>query len=266
MKQYVVVDSRDRDMALFPDPGQYTYRLPQTFHHVVGARLMTAEIPTSFYVFTAARGNTSMTFLLNGVSRTVTIPDGNYGYGSMAQVLQEALETAFADTAFVVAISATNLKLSVSTGSITDVLGVDTTGPQASVAPLQWGLSWYLGFHRNVVETAAGTLVSPRVVCCNPELYMLLDIKELSDVQEAGVYGAGGTQGPTFAKIPLSVQSFEYAFFDKQITANVLQPPLARLNELHISFRFHDGTPVVFQGVEHAFTIELDCSTERSTW
>ena len=266
MKQYVVVDSRDRDMALFPDPGKYSFRLPQTFHHVVGARLMTAEVPTSFYVFSAARSNTSMVVALNGVQRVVTIPDGNYGFGTMALALQDALDAAFVDTAFTVAISATTLRLAVSTGSATDVLSVVTTGPLASAAPSQWGLAWYLGFDRNATATATGTLVSPRVVCCNPELYMLLDIAELNDVQEAGVYGAGGTSGPTFAKIPLNVPSFEYAFFDKQITANVMQPPLARLSDLHIAFRFHDGTPVHFQGVDHAFTIELDCSTERSTW
>lgn len=266
-KTYVSIDSRDRDYASFPEPGEYRITIPKTLHHVTSARIMSAEIPTSFHVFSAARANTSMVVALNGNARTVTVPDGNYGATAMAAALRVALDAAFPTVAFTVVISATTMLASISTSSPGNTIAVDTTATSAdSFQQSQWGLAWYLGFERGTVASATGILVAPRVVCLNPELYILLDIQELSRVHESGIYGGGGSMGPTFAKIPLNAMSQEIAFFDKQITSNALDPPLARLDALRIRFRFHDGTAVNFQGVDHSFTLEFESSQERSTW
>lgn len=262
--RYVVLDSRDRNSEKYPSPNQYVFTLPETFYNVTCARLLTAEMPASFFVFTADRGNTSMTVILNGTSHTVTIENGNYSFTTMATALKSALEAAFAGSTFTVTFNGATLKCSISTSNASDVIAVDTTGLSTSAAT-QWGLAYYLGFQRDVVAQGTGSITAPGLSNMNPELYVMLDIEELGSVVEAGIEGSGGTQSNrAFAKIPLNVSSFQYSYFDKAITANYQAPPVGKLNSLHIRWRFHDGTLVDFQGAEHSLTLELQCQSGRS--
>jgi hypothetical protein len=241
-------------------------RLPETFHNVTRARLMTAELPTSFFVFSAQRGNTTIRVGLDGDFRDVTIADGSYGFKTIASELAASLALAFPGRTFTVAISPVTLRCTITSSNGGDTIAIDTTA-LATTARTQWGLAYYLGFERDVVAqgtTASGVVVSPRVCNVNPELYVLLDIREMSTVRETGIYGEGGMMGKVFAKIPLNVESFQYVFFDRQITHNELAPPIARLESLRISFRFHDGTPINFRGIDHSMTIEIECTPTRA--
>lgn len=263
VKRYITIDSRDRDFAKYPSATSYAIDLPETFYHVTTARLMTAEIPTSFYVFSAARGNTTITVTRNGTPYTVTVPDGNYGFTAMAAAVGAALTAAFG-VVVTVTIDFTTMKTTITSATGADVIGVDARS-LTSAAKTQWGLAYYLGFDRDVLRVGTGSVTSPRVASMNPELYVLLDVEELGTIRECGVEGGGGTMGrTTFAKIPLTVESNEYNMFDKQLTCNTYFPPLSKLYKLHIAFRFHDGTPIDFHGVEHSMTLEVECALGRS--
>ncbi|NBS71544.1 hypothetical protein EBT31_21930, partial [bacterium] len=74
----VLVDSRDRLDTPGATSSHYVIRLPSILKRVVSARLVSAEIPASFYIFRNTYGNTSLDVTVNGVAKTVTIPDGNY--------------------------------------------------------------------------------------------------------------------------------------------------------------------------------------------
>lgn len=254
IRQTILVDSRDRDYAKFPTPNSYVVSLPITFRHVTQARLVSAEFPSSHYVFSAAKGNTTIRIGLDGTFHDVTIPDGNYSSGSMIAALVTALNAAFGAGTFSVSIESTTLTCTI---AATGTVAVDTT-TITSPAPTQWGLGYYLGFDKNVVATGSGSVTGPRVVTMNPELYLLMDVEGLSKIYETT---PGGNSSKTFAKIPLAVDSFDFSFFsDKDIMTNYMDPPIAKLDQIRVSFRFHDGTPLDFQNVEHAFTIELMCA------
>jgi phage baseplate assembly protein gpV len=77
-------------------------KLPQTLNNVKSAVLISAEMPSTYYVFTAAKGTTSLRVTVNTTTATVTIPDGNYTTTTMAAALKTALEAAFAGTTFTV--------------------------------------------------------------------------------------------------------------------------------------------------------------------
>jgi len=250
----VLIDSRDRDYDKYPKPNSYVVDLPETFRNVSAARLVTAELPSSFYVFTAARGNTTLTVAVNGVSKNVVIPDGNYAFPSMTKAIETAIKTAFSISTCTCTIDPVTLKCTLACGA--SVVAVDTTSVSSSVKA-QWGLAYYLGFQSGVVLTGTGGVTGPRIATMNPESYILVDIDQLGTLCEPGMYGTGGRMGKTFAKIPLSVASFDYIIFDKAITSNAITPVLPKLNSLRVSFRFHDGTPVDFQYVEHSLTLEL---------
>jgi len=244
MKHTLLIDSRDRDAG---KPGSYRILLPKIYENVIGARLLTAEIPSTFYVFTASSGNTTLYVTIDGQSVPVNIiiPDGNYGSTEMQSVLVEALNANTALT-WSVSISSTTQKITLSNTDLVD-FSVDASA----------GLGKYLGFS-GVQLSEEGSVTSSSIVSLNPHTYILLDIYELNGIDE-GIIGGGGAGRGAFCKIPFNANSFEYAILDVQRgTMPRVDVNVARLDRLRIRLRFHeDGEIIDFNGVEHSFTLEI---------
>lgn len=250
------IDSRDRDPQAASSPSKYTVRLPQKFKKVISARLVSAEIPSSFYVFRASYGNTSLNTIVNGVAKTITIPDGNYSGSTMAVALRNALNEAYQPWTFNVTLSKTTLKLTIINLDGYDV-GVDTTTDAAGSR--EWGLGFFLGFEKNAILTGP-VVTAPRVCATNPYTYLVLDIEELNGAFEGGLDGSAMATRGCFAKIPFSANSFEYVFLDASsasATPLSYKPPITSLDRLRVKWRFHDGRAVDFEHLEHSFTLEL---------
>lgn len=255
----VLVDSRDRDPSRFPHPNEYEIRLPNPLYFVRAARLVSAEVPGSFYVFRASANNTSLTVRFDNTEHTVTVPDGNYSYTTLKDALEAALNGAFDETP--------SWTLDFETTGSAARLRAGTSGTVEVVAPThdiaRPSLAWYLGFDAG---TTSGTqqVTANRPAILNPEPYLLIDIPELGTLREAGLKGFGGTESTTtFAKVPLNGNSYEYYFHDVSISHNHVNPPLPRLDKLRVRWRFHSGAPVDFYGVDHSFTLELVCVDVR---
>lgn len=246
---YLTLDSRDRNYDDHPDPAAYRIRLPKTYKKVVSARLLGAELPGSFYVFTAARNTTSVR--VNG--QDVTLPDGNYTVSTIATELKNALVLAFGGS-WGVEVDPVTMKL-----SIAHPEGVSLDTHTDAYSNSEWGLAYFLGFDKNRVYS--GTVVtSPRVVNLNPQTYALLDIRQLNGVDESAMDG-GEVGSGCFAKVPLDVNAFEYACFRPAEPLAVPQRPVVpKLEFLDVSWRWHDGSSIDFNGAEHSFAIELVCA------
>ncbi len=108
------IDSRDRDYVKYPSESQFVINLPETLNSVSRAVLVCSELPLSYYVFTAARGNTTLKVSLNGTTKSITIPDGNYGTASMTSTLQTALNAAFSPASFTVTFNSQTMKFTIS--------------------------------------------------------------------------------------------------------------------------------------------------------
>lgn len=255
----IVIDSRDRPPG--QSPTSYTVTLPETLYDISGARLLSAEIPASFYVFSANRANVEFTLVRNNTPHTVTIPDGNYALADMLAALSSAL-TAACGVSITVTAPKTTLRCAITSAVPTDVLAVDTRS-LASASATQWGLAYYLGFARDVLlTTGTSTVRGPNVCMMSPELALYVDIEELGTMLESRPEGQGGTVSRrTFAKIPMNADSFQYVAFDKQLTGHTYRPPIATLSKLRIAWRFHTGEPVDFHGVDHSLTLSIDCAS-----
>lgn len=255
----ILIDSRDRDHEKFPNASRYTVDLPQTFHHVTEAKLVSAELPSSFYVFSTAEQNTSLDVEVDGTRKSITIPDGNYGLQTMTNAIKTRLESAFSleGHAFTVSTSASNLRLTIETDDPNVTFRIHSGDYVPNTT--HWGLAYYLGFERDRTYTSVdGVLEGDRPVSLNPITYLLLDIEEFGTLQESELFGRGGSASHhTFAKVPIQVDSFKYAFYDKAITHNTFRPPIPRLQKLRVSWRHHSGLPVDFQGLEHSLTIQI---------
>lgn len=255
----VHIDSRDRDYDMHPSSSSFYVELPEQLKNISSAVLLSAEIPLSFYVFSAARGTSSVTVTWNGTTQIVTIPDGNYSLTTMAVALETALNAAFGTSGFDVAFSSSTLKCTITAPS--GVLAIDTMGVTKKT---DWGLAYYLGFPRNAQTGAAGPSVTGTTVCTmNPENYLLLDIEELNGLSQSAMYAAGGLGFRSFAKVPLNGDSYQYNYYDKTLTYVELRPQLTKLDKLKVSLRFHDGTLVDLNGAEWSMSLEFACSLTR---
>lgn len=289
----ILIDSRDRDYKAYPDPHRYSIRLPHTLRNVTHARLMTCEMPASFYVFQEAHGTTGIRVSIDGDVQDVYLSDGNYSFATMSEELQRRLEDAYPNHAFEVHFNDVTQKCSLHAsqdGTPVQSFTLDTT-ESARITTSRtgnrdketgWGLAYYLGFERDQVHNSTqGTLTGSRPALVFPEQYILLDIRGLGKVQEAGLFGEQEARH-TFAKIPINAPwpyalttwsqlvqtntisegvnppaSFPSVYWDKQITTNTITPPILELNVLDIEFRFHDRTPVDFHSFEHSMTLEF---------
>lgn len=93
----VHVDSRDRVSG---NASAFTVDVPE-LHNVSSARVITAELPLACYAVSSARENASMTVTVDGVTETVTVPDGNHTTESLTAALKTSLDAAFDPIAFV---------------------------------------------------------------------------------------------------------------------------------------------------------------------
>lgn len=257
MRYQVLVDSRDRNFDTFPQPNTYRVRLPRRFTNVVGARVLSADIPLSFLVFKAEHGNTSLTVTVGGSGpQTVTIRDGNYDDQSMVEELRASLAAAFPGKDFLAEVDTRTYQL-VLTCVQGDAVGVDTTAANEAQRT-DWGLAYYLGFPKGAV-TSGAPLRAPGTVNLNPFTYVLMDIEELGVIDEGGMYGSTVGRG-CFCKIPIQGVSYEYIFRDLEKATDIVptRALVPRLDTLTITFRLHDNRVIDFRGVEHSFLLEIE--------
>lgn len=252
----VLVDSRDRDFSAHPTPSRYKIRLPRSYYNVKSARLVSAEIPRSFYTFSAALGNTSFEMILPSGTVAITIPDGNYTFTSMKTTLEGALAASTGLT-WTVLFSATTNRVTMFNVELVDF----TIVCPAQEVPTDWGLLYYLGFEADTSPaSSSGKIASPRPATFNNVAYILLDIDDLYGMDEGATYGGVVGRRP-FAKIPIDPGSEGYAMLDtsKCLFDDVAQRPvIPRLDSLRIRFRFHDNRDVDFNMVDHSFAIRLE--------
>lgn len=274
----MLIDSRDRNYDVFPKSSQFVVELPEVLKNVVNAVLVCAEMPLSYYVFSASRGNTTLNFTVGGMPYTAVIPDGNYTTAQMTAALKTAMDTASGGD-FTVSIDPSSMKITISIFSF--AFSIDTTGVTKTS---DWGLGYYLGLPRNVVTSGVNVsgehiLVGTNVVSLNPENYLLIDIEELNGLQQTSPITTRVTTDPysgkqisqedagsgrkVFAKVTLDKESYQYNFYDRTLTFVDIRPQVAKMERLRVSVRFHDGTLVDFNGGEWSMSLEFACTLTR---
>lgn len=271
----VLVDSRDRDYSAYPGADAYVLYLPRTYHQVTGLQLHSMELALSFYDFTAERGNTQAVASVYAspspapgdaplAQAAIAVPDGNYTPDLLATALQAQLDGAFAaqGLTFAAAVDASSGLLAVQCVQ-GNAVALDST-PYQTGNPACWGLTYYLGLPKGLAGPSAA-LVGSRPLIVKSERYLLLDVAGADNVDECTLYGTGGP-GTACAKIPLS-GSGGYAWaslflgpLDLAPAARMIAPPIARLDRLRVRLRYHDGSPVRFNGGEHSFVLHVTAS------
>lgn len=257
-KKVVLVDSRDRIFPSIANPSpsfsvpgagtpkvvtnqygdllplnnDYYVQLPNPYKNVYGVRLLTAEIPTSFYVFNSVSPNGTALSLnpasanyykncvggnpngilyidYNGTVYQVTLPNGNYSLtdaasplaaGTLQAALKTALEAATSGPggAFTVTIDPNTQQITiVETNGVTFTL-LFTYDSNNYVLPSNtfWGLGYLLGFQKTNVAsvTDGGTevVVGSYPIQVNPYNYILMELDFINKMDESSLENQRG--------------------------------------------------------------------------
>ena len=275
-KHVFTIDSSFRNINAYPTPTYYRIDLPTVYKQVRKVRLLTAEIPASFYVFTSAQNNTTLHIGIYDVTnttpltvQTITIPDGNYTATLLSSTLKSLLDANALfisnGVTFTVSVNEATLCLQISNSAGRKIY-VDTTYtgtiPNSSYPSfIGWGFEYYLGFLPNtttISSSGSTPCISSRAIKLNPINYLLLDIPEINGMDEIQ-----RSTKSVFAKIQNNVNSFDVIMMDENNCCSYnlsdLNPFIAKLSTLTISWRFANMLPIDFNDMDHSFTMEIEC-------
>ncbi len=267
----LLVDSRDR--SPLQTQANYSVTLPKVYENVYSVALKSAEIPKSWYAFSASAGNTSLSITMSGGGTyTATIVDGNYTSATLATELKRALEAAVGSGTFTVTISATTglITISHSAADFTLNFASQTQVREGCGAPIAipsttawWGLGYFLGFNKVNYASGSRTLTGSFPVQYDTFNYILMELDFINKADETSIDDRmSGRVDSVFAKIPLNPPSSGNVIYFREwgvpLNKSVLSPPLGQLRKLNIRFRTHDGKLVEFNNADHAFTLEFE--------
>lgn len=277
VRKTVLVDSRDRS----PHQTQTSYSvdLPRVLDNVRAITLKSYEIPISWYEFTAAKGNTSFSATVSSTppdTHTITIRDGNYSAAELADELERVLNIAFGSGEFTVEHNTTTGSPQFAftfrnthyefTFDFTAAQNQANCGANVNVRSTAsyYGLGYFMGFFQTpTVSSTSFTLVSSFPAQVFPTNYIIMEIDGINKQDETSIDGrlAGRPDG-CFAKLLMAGNTGDVMIYNEQaavpLNRSVLNPP-QRIKTLNIKFRFHDGTPVLFNNVDHSFTLDIEC-------
>jgi len=277
IRKVVTIDSRDRvaqggatdsNGMLLPLNSSYSVQLPDALKNVISAKLLTAEVPLSFYQFNSSTKtpfmtvNGTMSFKHSTGSTVVASVDGSFATATaLATAVAAAMNTAANVNTYSASVSATTGLLTITNSAVGFTLYPSTDALSTNT---DWGLAYYLGFHKagSYAVGAAGSVTGSCPVVFQPYKSLLMELNLFNKVDETSTTNRSGNKDAYFAKIPIAGSTpFTTYYFPEAsnfVNQTTLNPPLNKLQTLNITFRFHDGSRPYFRNAEHSFTLEFE--------
>jgi hypothetical protein len=194
------IDTRFRDNYYSSSSTNFNVSLPLTINNVLSIKLNTFEMPSTFFAVSTKYGNNFFNITINGITNIVTIPDGNYTYETIAQVINNSLQLLGGDFAHI------NFMINANNGSGSGrmIVGLDGTIPSTNFelnfqsdilgnedrnTPLPLKLGWMLGF-RNGIYINNQNYVSEGIVDVSGPRYFFLVIDDYNNNVNNNFYSA----------------------------------------------------------------------------
>lgn len=268
METTLYVDSRQRDVSLYPSGNSYTLFLQSPVHNIQQVDLVSAKIPNTMYNLTS-KSNIISVYNVSEVSN-VSLNPGFYStfslvdtFNNSGQMSNVALDYLDAEGKFIFTGNLTSV--TTLTQEIADIVGLPLgTTPSNPIASNRV----YAGLFPN----ANAYVVSDRIVSLEMNDYIWLDIEEFrtpftTDARKLilnpqGVYTTtSNTSARSFAIIPMDVPSGGIKAFKESsdYPVNVTFPSrIESLDRLTIKWLDRNGKQLDFHGLDvNSLTLRL---------
>lgn len=240
----LVIDSKDRNVSLYPEQNLYEVKLPDEYNDVTTAKLINADIPLSMYLIN--KYFDSIDIVVNNNTYVVQIEHGDYTSSTLATTLTDGLNDLGVGL-FEVSYNAKKDNF-VFTGNTAFSLNfVNRTN----------NLHAILGFARKVyVSSQTGNLPTPHVLSAPFRKNFNHNNCVIMYIDQFDTYHSPTTEmNKCFAIIPTVYRNLNMS--DNAEVTKVFSPPIPKLSKLMVKFFDRYGNPYDFQNNEHRFEIIL---------
>ena len=229
IKKNLNIDTRFRENYFSSPSTDFHFSLPINFDNVLQMQLTSLELPTTYYNVSKQYGNNFFSIMANTSTSVVTIPDGNYTYDGIVNIINTQLTNLgglFTEVVFLLNISNNSgsgqmmvgLKVGSTITSLSLNFQADRFGIDDRSTPLPLKFGWMLGFRNGIYENNLN-YVSEGVVDVTGPRYIYLVVDDHNNNVNNGFYSAFNSSllnNNILARI-----SLQSRFFDVQITNNL---------------------------------------------
>ena len=233
IKKNLNIDTRFRENYFSSPSTNFNFPLPINFDNVLQMQLTALELPTTYYNVSKQYGNNffsiTVTYPSGTVTSVVTIPDGNYTYDGIVNVINNELfllGAPFTEVKFLLNISNNSgsgqMMVGPSVGSTITALSLnfqaDRFGIDDRNTPLPLKFGWTLGFRNGIYDNNLN-YVSEGLVDVTGPRYIYLVIDDHNNNVNNGFYSAFNSSllnNNILARI-----SLQSRFFDIQLSNNL---------------------------------------------
>lgn len=253
------LDSAARDQGTNDEP---IFNLAPAFSQVMGIKLVSAQIPFTYYVFNT--GNGTFAYLPAGdpaQAKTVTLPPGNYTVASIAAPLTAALQSATGDTFTCTYSGATGRFTLRSNSGAVFALQFGSADDDGSTNPRIW-----LGFAAGINPSdASGVLVAPHAANITGPNYLLVTSSFAGRISRCiRVNGGSTAEVPALAKIPVTVNPYGLITYNDPNGSYAFDMSMAQVQQVKIGLVYgHTMQKVQMNGAP--WSLVLQVLTQRDT-
>ncbi len=255
--QYITIDSRDRDMTLYPNPNNYEVELDNPIQHVLSVSLESAEIPASQYNVNVTNNVLHFQEVAGDVVEAVITPGIYATITELGTAIETALATASTTGAnFTVSSATTTQTVTISsdlggTASFFNLFFMGTGGCMyraRSIGPV-------IGFSQMADLTGFSSYTGTRRYTLRGEPYVIM---KFGDIEL--LHGTSRNISTAFAKLNLNAGTDGYKYFTARGDYEIVKlysPARLRMDRVPVQFYTYCQDLYDFNGLEHAFVLKV---------
>ena len=256
------VDSRFRNIDLYPNSGKFTLKLNQTIKDILYIRLSSTEIPNLYYTFSQSKQNVSFIVTIGITNATVTLVDGFYNTTQLLNNIQAKLPAGMTITL--------NLINGIITISHTAAFSINFTNT-GDHKPL----GHYLGFTKKIYNsifnavTNRHELIAETLLDVIGDNYIFLRINDYGKMYNFNKSTSDYNESLDnyLGKIILSVGKAEKNFDNNNfITKKHIFRQPTNISKLDIELIEPTGNVIESNLVDYSFTLELGVIYDRELY
>lgn len=257
----VIVDSRDRDVAIFPNPASYDISIDEELQDVTTLELVGAEVPMVAYLVSSNK-NDRFYFSWTGSQvppqdTQVVIRAGDYSPAELASEIQSVMNAAASDAG----------AFRASYVSRTDNFQIRSKQPFSLRFEGGAGISRLLGFAGNAsIASVADVATDPLYSACVSSTYRR-DFESnryaVLHIEPAYVnYSSCNTTiNKSFAIIPR--KGTDMNLCAEHLRSKTFNPPIPKFAKLRISIYDRDGQLYDMQNRDHRLELRFTCIRQK---
>jgi hypothetical protein len=228
IKKNLNIDTRFRDNYFSSPSTNFHFALPMNFDNVLQMQLTSLELPTTYYNVSKQYNNNFFSVTANTSTSVVNIPDGNYTFDGIVNVINNQLTllgAPFSEVVFLLNINNNSGSgqmmvgpLDASLNTLTLDFQADRFGNDDRSTPLPLKFGWLLGFRNGIYENNLN-YVSEGVTDVTGPRYVYLVVDDHNNNVNNGFYSAFNSSllnNNILARI-----SLQSNFFNVQLSNNL---------------------------------------------